>query len=780
MFTSLQTQLKRASRLLPVALLSSFAAHAQLGYSPTTAVNAAGTYTDLAATGTAISTANTDDANSTAQGIGFTFTFNGTAFTQFVLNTNGFIKLGATAPSAADLFLPESMTATQIDPFESTNAADVNILAPFNFDLMAGTAAGGTEYRVATTGTAPNRVCTIQWKNVADKTLEYDQQYGSMNFQVKLYETTNNIEFVYGTAVQGTLPNDYRFAVVGIKGSSITNNQSIVVTKPGTGTVAWSAATFSTGFYTTDAFNYSGNVRPDAGRTYRFAPGTVPTAVNDDPTTAITLTLGTTCTPTNGTNVNATTTTANGYTNGTNPNAACGIAVNPKDVWYKFTTAASGAGSTSATIQVTGNPAGYLRAFSTTGGAAGPFTEIGCASGGTNNTVSAPLALTGLTPNTTYYISVAGYGSGDTQGAFTICITAPAANDAAVTTIYTLGTVSSAYGSPVTAQVVVTNAGSAVLTALPVTLTVSGGTTYTNTQTVASLAVGASTTLTFTYPVTGTTGTNTLTATVPADAVATNNSKTATQTITRTSASHFPAGTTTYSGGIGSNTTANILLLARYSATPATTITTVTPTFLGTTASTYQVVIYGATATGTPGTLLYTSPTRTRPAVAGPDAVTIPGTAVSGDFYVGVKQLTTTNIGLAFLTDSPLRPATFFISADGTTFSDLVASTLSPRLAIDVTFSTPTAARNQALAATVGLAPNPAHGSFQLLVPAGNLHAATATLSNALGQTVLVRQLNLPAAGGTADFNVSNLANGVYSLTLKSGNDVVVKRVVVE
>jgi hypothetical protein len=45
---------------------------------------------------------------------------------------------------------------------------------------------------------------------------------------------------------------------------------------------------------------------------------------------------------------------------------------------------------------------------------------------------------------------------------------------------------------------------------------------------------------------------------------------------------------------------------------------------------------------------------------------------------------------------------------------------------------------------------------------------------------VLTRQLNLPAAGGSADFNVSSLAAGVYSLTLKSGNDLVVKRVVVE
>uniref|UniRef100_UPI00191ED429 T9SS type A sorting domain-containing protein n=1 Tax=Hymenobacter rubidus TaxID=1441626 RepID=UPI00191ED429 len=90
------------------------------------------------------------------------------------------------------------------------------------------------------------------------------------------------------------------------------------------------------------------------------------------------------------------------------------------------------------------------------------------------------------------------------------------------------------------------------------------------------------------------------------------------------------------------------------------------------------------------------------------------------------------------------------------------------------------ATRNGALAATVGLYPNPARQRFTLAVPAGPLHAATATLVNALGQTVLTRPLALPAAGGTADFDVSALAPGVYSLALQAGDTRVVKRLVVE
>ncbi|MFD2718776.1 T9SS type A sorting domain-containing protein [Hymenobacter monticola] len=636
MFSSLQTQLKRASRLLPVALLPVLA-HAQtFNYTPTNAQNVAGTYTDLGTTGAAIATANTDDDNSAAQNIGFTFNYNGAAFTQFVLNTNGFIRLGAAAPSAAALFLQESTTPTIPDPISSTNPANVNIIAPFNMDLAAGTAAGGTEYRVATTGTAPNRVCTIQWKNVSDKTALYDLQYSSISFQVKLYETTNNVEFVYNTATQGPNADDYRFAVVGLKGSSSANGQTVLVNKTGPGTTLWSAATFITGFYTnaTGAFNYSGNVRPDAGRTYRFTP-------------------------------------------------------------------------------------------------------------------------------TVVY-----------------------ANDLSVQTIYTLGTVSS-YASPVVVSAVIKNVGSAASTARNATLTVSGATTYTTTQAIPAIAANASTTITFTaYPVTAATGTNTVTVAVPADDAAGNNTASTQQTLSAGTLSYTNPAVTTFAGGFGSNSTTvnTATFYSKYTTNAASSsVSAVTPTFIGTaTASNnYQVLILSAASNGNPGTVLYTSPARVRPLAGGDDVVSIPNIAVSGTFFVAVRQLSTSNFGLAYQDETPLRVGTFFASNDGIAFTDLSVAGTSFRPALSVTLSTLSGTRNDALAATMNLYPNPAHQSFQLTVPAG-LHAATATLSNALGQVVLTRQLSLPTAGGTTEFNVSSFAPGIYTLTLKTGNDLVVKRVVVE
>jgi hypothetical protein len=141
---------------------SSVAAHAQLGYTASGATALSGTYTDLGTAGTLISTNSTDNANSAAQPIGFTFAYNGSTFTQFVLNTNGVIRLGSAAPSTALLYYDNNVNSTNnTDPLNTTSTANVNLLMPFNFDLVSGSGTGGAEYRVATTGTAPNRVCTV-------------------------------------------------------------------------------------------------------------------------------------------------------------------------------------------------------------------------------------------------------------------------------------------------------------------------------------------------------------------------------------------------------------------------------------------------------------------------------------------------------------------------------------------------------------------------------------------------------------------------------------------
>ncbi|MBF9219695.1 fibronectin type III domain-containing protein [Hymenobacter ruricola] len=147
---------------------------------------------------------------------------------------------------------------------------------------------------------------------------------------------------------------------------------------------------------------------------------------NDDPCGALALPLlGSLCTtPTTGTNAGATTTAANGYFNpGSNGQVnGCGQSTSPKDVWFKFTTASTGLASFGATVTVSGSPAGLLRLFSAPS-CAGPFTSIQCTGGTTNNSVAGRLTTAALSPSTTYYVQVAGYGSNDVQGPFTICVT---------------------------------------------------------------------------------------------------------------------------------------------------------------------------------------------------------------------------------------------------------------------------------------------------------------------------------------------------------------------
>jgi hypothetical protein len=239
----------------------------QIAYLATNGQNVTGTYTDLGSNGTAITinfsgaAMTFDNDNSVVQNIGFNFEFNSTIFTQFVLNTNGFIKLGNAAPSSTTIFYD----ATSSTYGGCINAMDSNLIYPFNHDLQG---AISPEYRVYTNGSSPNRICTIQYKNVKDKmnTGGSDLQYANMNFQIKLYEGTNNVEFVYSSFTATANPSVFKTAAVGLKASNADN--SINVAKSSSG--SWATAVFQNGNYGGNFFNNRNATLPDVGRTYRF------------------------------------------------------------------------------------------------------------------------------------------------------------------------------------------------------------------------------------------------------------------------------------------------------------------------------------------------------------------------------------------------------------------------------------------------------------------------------------------------------------------------------
>ncbi|WP_375437469.1 fibronectin type III domain-containing protein [uncultured Hymenobacter sp.] len=745
---------------------------------------------------------------------------------------------------------------------------------------------------------------------------------------------------------------------------------------------------------------------------------------NDNPAGAVALPISATCVPTSGTNVGATTTAPNGYANpGTAPNT-CGIATSPRDVWYTFTTAASGAGSTAASLEVTGNSAGYIRVFSSASGVAGPFTEVACASGGANNTVSLPLNLTGLTANTTYYVAVSGYGSADTTGPFTICVSStpvaicapplavsvnnitttsanlvftprpgntsytvtyyptatpamtttitptptaspvpltgltvataytvtlqavcaaggttaaitrtfttsppppanddcanatvlattatcastttsnagatastgvpapnststgcftpttpvsndvwyslvvPAsggvtvttsaatnslvddtglilytgacgaltevacsddisatdffssaravgltpgttiyvrvwsfgttptgqfgicavptiANDAAVQIIYSVS--KAPVSAPQVIQAVIRNAGSTALANVPVILTVTGSSPFTNGKIVPALAAGASTTVSFDPYTPAATGSNTVTVTVPDDGLNTNNSQTSTTLVTANSLSYYNDGQpTTTSVSVSSTTPGGTLAVKHVINAPAP-ISEVKLTFLASaaTTSTYQVVVLNATTTGQPGAVVFTSPTLNKPTTASIVTVPVTNTTVNGTFFVGLKEVSG-GVGIAYQVEDPLRPNTYFYQTSATgPWADVSTTTLKTRLGIEVGFGARVlSARSAALAQAIALYPNPARQAFTLRLPAiAGQHTAKLTLINTLGQQVQTRTVQLGANGTATQVDVSGLATGLYTLQIQTSDQVATKQVVVE
>lgn len=207
--------------LLVLVATALITATAQTNYSFTNVVAGISAYSDISSSGTPVVMSNPENGASTApQSIGFTFTYNGAAFTQFMIHADGIMRLGAAAPGNAP-----GISATPGSAYgnvmTSTGSSYQNVLLPFFCDLVQGTST--PEFHVLISGAAPNRVCTIQWKNLRDPdnvsgTLEH--QFDNLEFQVKLYETSNDIEFVYGTFLPDANTATARFAATGIKASS--------------------------------------------------------------------------------------------------------------------------------------------------------------------------------------------------------------------------------------------------------------------------------------------------------------------------------------------------------------------------------------------------------------------------------------------------------------------------------------------------------------------------------------------------------------------------------
>ncbi|HSI90939.1 MAG TPA: choice-of-anchor J domain-containing protein, partial [Adhaeribacter sp.] len=195
-----------------------------------------GTYTPLGASATQLPLVKADTYISPVIPIGFTFNFDDVDYTGFRVSSNGFIS-----------FNPSSGAETTNNL--STVAASARPLVAPLWDDLDGRATGdvsNASYEV--TGTAGSQVFTFEWRN-------WEWLYNSndpvISFQVKLYEGSNKIEFIYqqesGAVVSGS-------ASIGIAGvgsgnflsldnttasptASSTTSTNNINTKPATGQI---------------------------------------------------------------------------------------------------------------------------------------------------------------------------------------------------------------------------------------------------------------------------------------------------------------------------------------------------------------------------------------------------------------------------------------------------------------------------------------------------------------------------------------------------------------
>ncbi len=228
-----------------------------------------GTYTEISG-GTVFGTTTSDDqyftdpaaptvSSTTGPGIpiGFNFVFNAITFDRIGVNNNGWIGFGQSAltPSV------NMVSSSGYTPLSSTSVPAVaihrNRIAGLARDLQA---QAGASLRVETIGAAPNRVCVVQFQNY--------KRYGTtgtgdiINFQIRLNETSNTVDLVYGamTIVSAFSPEP-QVGLGGTVPAEFVNRMT---------TTSWSASTSGTSNASTMAMSQT--IYPASGLTYTFGP----------------------------------------------------------------------------------------------------------------------------------------------------------------------------------------------------------------------------------------------------------------------------------------------------------------------------------------------------------------------------------------------------------------------------------------------------------------------------------------------------------------------------
>ncbi|MFZ1688927.1 MAG: glycine-rich domain-containing protein, partial [Flavobacteriales bacterium] len=202
-----------------------------------------GTYTQVSAGATDLNSIEDDDVHSASIPLGFAFGYAGSSVSNVKVNSNGWISMdtgdGPTAAEGRD------------NQLNNANGDCRPGIFPL-WDDLDGDAAGVARYE--TTGSVGSRVFTMEWRNWE---WNYQTNAATISFQVKLYEGSNIIEFIYRPETGSAVNTGSGGASIGLTSSASNTFYSV--------NAAGTAAS------TSSATN-NVSTKPVSGQIYRFTP----------------------------------------------------------------------------------------------------------------------------------------------------------------------------------------------------------------------------------------------------------------------------------------------------------------------------------------------------------------------------------------------------------------------------------------------------------------------------------------------------------------------------
>jgi hypothetical protein len=300
--------------------------------------------------GSTVAAVQTNEGISGALPLGFDFKFDGQSYSEVYASSNGFLSFSS------------SLTPNPSNDLGNVNFDHSPLFAALWDDLDG---SGGTaSYR--TSGTAPSRVFTFEWRNWR---WGVGATGANISFQARFYEGSNRIEYAYSRP--GNAPVTGDGASIGLA----TSNGFAAVSD-----------TSPAPHLDLDSTHNDLTTRPAEGQVYALSPPPPPT--NDECANAALITVAP-----------ASNVCGNAY-NTTNQYATVSGASIPNsclsgpDTWYRFTAPASG----NVRVKVTASGAD-MEVFS---GTCGSLTSLDCGGNGNSN----GNIVTGLTPGATHYLRV--------------------------------------------------------------------------------------------------------------------------------------------------------------------------------------------------------------------------------------------------------------------------------------------------------------------------------------------------------------------------------------